>query len=545
MEFLIRAYLQIFQLYRAMSPGSRVTSGLLTALAVLGGGYLYLHQNTTPEVDLMQGIPMTASQLPAMQAAFAKANLKSYAVRGTSILVPRGQEADYMAALALANALPSRPGGAQHEAINSTNPFEFGSLHDQRMKIAKQEELAHGICQIPGIESAYVLYDVDNRPGPFEKKIITAAAMIKPSEGKRLDESLVLAIREMVAGAIAGLKVENVAVTDLASGRTWHGVLENNAVGNDDLYLSLKHNYEQDLKAKVLNALSYIPNVSVATNVELVREQAKPKTLKEPIPETREAIAPLPEGDRTTPATFSQPSNAAAMALKSLLDNHIPNADAPKNAASKAPASDVVEKDGNLLSPKLARVSVGVPASYFRQIWQQRYSSESGKSAPSPSQAVLDKITAEESVKIQRLIAPLLPITECSAKAIESVTVTPFQDIATPVSVWDEIQNEALNWLRDSWQIVAGVIAVFLGLFALRWLTRPRAKEADLQAEVADEPVPAMEEANEIMPSVVPTPHARRFHSQSSSVREDLSEMVEEDPDAAANVLRSWIGQVG
>jgi flagellar M-ring protein FliF len=184
MDVLNRVYAQLAELYRSMTPGSRLTAGLLATVVLLSAGYLATHQGASPEVDLMHGVSVAAGQLPVMEAAFAKANLKGHEFRGTSIFVPRGQEADYMAALVAGNALPPSPGAAQHEAANGGSMFDFGPHRDQRMIIAKQEELAHSIRQMPGIESANVLYDIDNRPGPFKDKVITATAMVKPAGRK-------------------------------------------------------------------------------------------------------------------------------------------------------------------------------------------------------------------------------------------------------------------------------------------------------------------------------------------------------------------------
>jgi len=36
-----------------------------------------------------------------------------------------------------------------------------------------------------------------------------------------------------------------------------------------------------------------------------------------------------------------------------------------------------------------------------------------------------------------------------------------------------------------------------------------------------------------------------RFGGSGRSLRDDLSELVQEDPDAAANILRTWIGSPG
>jgi len=65
----------------------------------LSVGYLSTHQNTSADSDLMPSVSVPATHLPIMVAAFDKAKLTGFAVRGTSIFVPRGQEAAYMAAL--------------------------------------------------------------------------------------------------------------------------------------------------------------------------------------------------------------------------------------------------------------------------------------------------------------------------------------------------------------------------------------------------------------------------------------------------------------
>ena len=75
--------------------------------------------------------------------------------------------------------------------------------------------------------------------------MITATACIKPAGGAQLDEARVSAIRYLVAGAIAGLKPENVAVSDL-NGRTWYGNPDDGTAAGDNLYISLKRTYEQD-----------------------------------------------------------------------------------------------------------------------------------------------------------------------------------------------------------------------------------------------------------------------------------------------------------
>ncbi len=229
MDFVDRVYSQLQNLFHSMTPATRWTAGLLAAVVIVGLGYLGTHRNVKPDVDLMRGVPVTAAQLPAMEAALAKANLTDYEIHGTSILVPRGREAAYRSAMADANALPPNFGDAMTEAVRNGNPFMGRHERDELMKKAKQAELSLMIRSMTGIENAYVLYDVDKKPGFNKEKLITATASVKPVGTAQLDKARVSSIRHLIAGAIAGLEPENVTVSD-ENGRTWHGKLEEMAI---------------------------------------------------------------------------------------------------------------------------------------------------------------------------------------------------------------------------------------------------------------------------------------------------------------------------
>ena len=95
---------------------------------------------------------------------------------------------------------------------------------------------------------------------------------VKPAGAGQLSEGQVSAIRKLVGGgAIAGLKPENVTISDLSGGRAW-SVNADQGGGEENPYLVVQRTYEQDLKAKILNALCYIPNVTVEVSVVLDRE---------------------------------------------------------------------------------------------------------------------------------------------------------------------------------------------------------------------------------------------------------------------------------
>lgn len=467
MELLRRAFAQLHDRYRSMTPGSRLMAAMLAAAVVVGAGYVAVQQNARPEVDLLR-VPVANSRLQLMEAAFGKAKLKDYAVRpssirGSSIFVPRGQESKYMEALKSANALPRGLGDIQNQALDGSI-FDIGSSREQlRNRIAKQQAVAEAIRSRPGIEDASVIYD-ENKTNVFEPKVATAVAYVWPVGSNQLDEATVLDIRNDVVGAYSGLKPESVTVSDL-NGHTWRG-----SIGSADeiRYHSRKRDYEQDLRTKILGILGHVPNITVELNAEL---------------------------DRTA------------------------------------------------LTPTSARVSISVPSSYLTTAWRQRNPIEPGHADKTLDPAALDQTRIEESANIQRCVATLLPQVNGVASPANVVTVTAYQEMpaatTTAIPAWG---LEAWNWAVPRWKILAGVGFALVILLALRLMVRSRTSEVEESVVSTFSTPPSEKPATKT--ATLPPPHWRHHAGAADrSLRDELSELVEADPETAASILRNWIGQ--
>jgi len=178
MDFLNKAYAQLLDLFRSMTVGARIVSGLLLVVVVLSVAYLFNHQVSGPDEFLMNGESFPAAQLPAMMAAFGKANLSSFQVDGNRIRVPHSQQSAYMGALADANALPKNFGGFLKEGSGEMNGLMPIGRQKEMMKIALEQELALIISSMRGIESASVLYDSEVDSGFNQKEVVTATVSV-------------------------------------------------------------------------------------------------------------------------------------------------------------------------------------------------------------------------------------------------------------------------------------------------------------------------------------------------------------------------------
>jgi flagellar M-ring protein FliF len=551
MDFVNKAWTQLSELFRSMTPGGRVVAGLLLVGVVVSVGYLFRSEVSGCDDYLLSGTSIDPNCLPAIEAAFGKANLSGYQIDGTRIRVPRGQKASYMAALAESKALPPDFSDYFKGAVD-TGPFESKDQREQRMRIALQEELALTIRNMHGIERASVIISCETKPGLVAEAVKTASVAVKPLGGEQLSESQVSSIRYLVKGAVAGMKPENVTVADL-NGRVHHAPGDLDEAGGNELYADIAHNYERDLKAKVLNSLAFIPKVTVEATVVLNSERLKRTTSVDYKPKatttevtdksktrTRESAGP---GGR--PGMQNQGANmpTSLAATGGSRSPHEEEEESDHHEASVA-SGEKVETENVGLTPKLVKVSVGIPSSYFEKVWQERNPVKEGEQPKSPDAAALEQLRTEESAKLQKHVAALLPPAENVADAGELVTITTFQDIKTEPPPLPGAGQRAMSWFGQYANTLGlGALAV-VSLLMLRSMVRggvpaTPTPSSPVALRIAGEEQPAGEQESL---EKVAARRLRRFSGSGPTLRDELSELVQEDPDAAANILRAWIG---
>lgn len=189
MDFLNKSLAQVSELFRSMTPGARLTAGLLLAVVAISMGYLFQHSASGPDAYLFGGEPLPDGQLTRVEAAIAKAGLSDYQREGNRIRVPSGQQAKYLAAVADAGALPPNFNTILENAIDKGGPWESGEATRQRLKIAKQQTLSEIVRAMYWVENAIVLYDEHDSRGLRDlssTKQITASVSVKPIVGETL-----------------------------------------------------------------------------------------------------------------------------------------------------------------------------------------------------------------------------------------------------------------------------------------------------------------------------------------------------------------------
>ncbi len=554
MDFLNKAFAQFNDLFRSMTPGGRITAGLLLVVAVVSVGYLFQSQVSGGDDYLFGGKSMETPTLDKMVEAFGKAGLNSYVPEGGRLKVPHSQRDKYYAALADAKALPPNF-GEKFKAAEDGSIFESSKQREERLRLALQEEMSLVINNMSGIERASVFIDQQPQSGFGSLPLKTASVAAQGIAGAPLDENQVDKIKCFVAGAIAGMKSENVNVTD-ANGLAHPGGEVDHGGPDGDPYARAVRKYEQALTTKIQKALVYIPNVTVTSTVILDHEKnsrsVEVKTDPKPVPirtlensrtsNKEQGSTGGAPGMQAQGGGANQPASVGANGGKGTNET----SEETKNETVSVVSSTSTETEKYGLTQKLAKVSVGIPTSYFEKVWKDRNPAKEGEEAKKPDQAAIDQIRDEVTKDVQATVANLLPTGSEVKDPTSLVTVRTFPDVKTAEIPAPAATQRALTWLGQNWPMMAMVGLVLFSLGTLRSTLRnvpaaPPESSAVLMRVSGSEP--NSKESEEAV-EVTAARRLRRMTGSGPSLRDELSELVKEDPDSAANVLRAWIGQV-
>jgi flagellar M-ring protein FliF len=311
------------------------------------------------------------------------------------------------------------------------------------------------------------------------------------------------------------------------------------------------------LRKQILELLSMVPGALVSVNVALdpeinretrnvkfdkggsVATRVDERTREETMQANGSAGAPGTRSNGATnePATIAQTSGAGG------------------NQRTESDSKQIVQPGGLEsvsttagLTPKRVTVSVGIPKSYFEKIWRKTTGADESQK---PDDNAVATIERDETQKLQGYIAAVLPIEAGVTDPVRAVTVKSFVDLPTEEIAEPTLGDQAIAWAGQYWSTLGMTVLGMFSLLMLRSIVRGGPTEAAAPSPTESAP-PAM--------NVVAPPTEREEESKETaakkrerilkrreggpSLREELGELIKEDPDAAASILRSWIGSV-
>jgi flagellar M-ring protein FliF len=571
MGFLNQSMAQIRDLFASMTPAARITAALL--LGVIGVSLAYLFQDFRggSKEFLFNGQSMELAEANAIEGAFAAARLSDFERDGLNrISVPRGQKADYLAAIADGGAMPANLDTLLLDETADLGWFVDRKTADERRKAARERMLSMIIRKMDGISEANVLFDTREQKG-FGKPLVTASISVRPAPGQALPSHRLKMIRSFVASAMAGLDANNVAILNLADNSQFDesAMLEPDSF--EERYFQEKTRYEQLMKTRIEDLLRYIPGVRVQVTAELdetlsvesraLSSQGEPQTIREQTDTTQ--ITDNQAEDRGRPGpTANGPGRAPPETAVAQAD-HTTQTD-ERETQNFVPTTEEVQTRSGLV-PKHVRATIAIPSDFLVSVWRAR--NPTAPADQGPNQSDLDLIAKNHEDSIKRTVSNLFP-PEVGQDGWPNVQLSVYQSLASDPIEPPTRMSEALMWASsNSGSLIMGGLAM-VSLVMLRSMVKSiPASETNviLQAGAASggtrdsQGNPEMsdfdEETGAKRPGPGGGPSGERAGTTRSggktrpklrlkkgpSLKDDLTEMVREDPDAAAAILRTWI----
>ena len=551
MDFLSKLSAQISDLFRSMSPGARIIAGLLLAIVVVSLGFLMTYQSTSPDEYLFGARPLTNEEVSRCTMAFGKAGLGNFDSEGNRIRVPKGQKHLYLAALADSGAMPRAPFEFDQKLSESGNFWVNKVQQQQAIKSATEQEISLVVRHMSGVEKAIVRYKESKENGfPRNIRRVTAAVSVWPQPGFQFADDHVDSIRHLVANWI-GTSPDQVEVVDMESGERKSNN-SGSAASGSNLYHVAQKELEAHFAAKARKALAYVPDAKVVVNVDLdkiisektISQIADPQ--KSPTVQSTETLETSSTSKRPTsgePGAAANGANSTATVNRSTESG----SDTRKETTitTKALSRKYIESIKAGLVPVHATVAVSIPKSYYRTAWQLENPPPDGQEPEPPTNVEMEQFTENFNNKIKTHVSYVLPYIPDDQSKVKPISVMAFELADTPEPEGPPLTATAALWLSNNWSTLGMMGLGAFSLIMLRGMIRSLpsgGSDGAAGGATSDSPKlgvvrPDDDDEEESSPE-------RMLHRSMGgpNLRDELAEMVRDDPDAAAKVISSWIG---
>lgn len=497
--------------WKALTP-KKQAAAIAAALAVALAVYFLAQVASRPTMALLySGLdPESAGEVIAALEAKGVKN----EVRGEAIYVPKDRRDAIRFELA-GNGLPKQ-GQAGFEILEKLNGFATTSdMFDAAYWRAEEGELARTILAAPGVKAARVHLAVPKN-APFARNGASASASVTVTMSRGvLTRAQAQSIRFIVALAVPGLSLENVAVIDSGAGVIL-APSSGSATAEADAISNSRETALRESLVSLLEARVGPGNARVSVSVELNNDK---EILTERIIDPKQRVV-------IESAATARNEKGTVGGVVTVASN-LPEGDTANNAKPDASSSnetnettrfDVSEsRRERIVEPgAIKRIQVAVLLNELPQ------PAAEGDAPPPPA-----KRSEAELDALKRLVAAAIGF-DAARGDVVSMESMAFEQSATEGSL--EVKRSFMNYIEDNifsllQLIIPALVALILSLFVLKPILLTRQSNAEIAPPApanAASPQPALADARAALPI------------------ELLQRVAAENAEASTNVLQSW-----
>lgn len=545
MEFVQRYFLQAKAFLGQVSAATRWLITCLLVILVLSGWLIMQYAGSPELVPISQ---FATDREPEIVTRLSTAGIEVRSESGR-LWVPADQYDRALVVLASGDLMATDTTAAFDEMILRQSPWQSTAQNAQAFLLAKQKVLGQIVSKMAGVRRASVMLSMPERQGFGQTHVRPSASVNMVMEGRRpVDKSMVEAVAGLVSGAVAEMEPTDVVVIDANKGRQFTVKSPNDMLPGETF--ELVQQLEQRYRAKISDALSYIPGLIVAVNLQM--DPVRSKQIEEFGYEQTEPLRSefSRETERRDVSTQGEPGvrsntglNIAGGGSTGSTDT---TAETRNDYADKNLTRRVHMTEVGHFADQVA-VTVNVPRPYFVGVYLQANPEETESPGNEQLQAIID----EQLTKIQAQVEPL--ITTGQNRGEVRVHMIPDRQEVMALAglgvIGSESSGGVVTLLESSWVKPVGLAALgAVSLGIMFGMVRKAARTPELPSieELAGIPpvLPGEDdligEADESDASM----DAQELGDDELAVRKianEISDMIKGNPAESLSLLNRWV----
>jgi flagellar biosynthesis/type III secretory pathway M-ring protein FliF/YscJ len=531
-------------------------AAIALCVVVIVGALAWLMQwSAQPQLVPLVSQDLTPDELGRIQSRMADSGA-TFEVRDNRVFVLPDERSLWLARLGEQQVLPSDLTITFESLMKDSSPFINMDEQAWRRQVALSSELSKILRRFSGVADARVIVDKTERRGfGGPPTVPTASVSVKMRGNAELDRAKVHAMASLVASSVAGLDLKNVTVVDATTGKAYSVPDPDSAGAFDDL--DDRRRKEQYFRESLLTYFAYIPGVHIGVHAELDPDAKRMErtVYGKPVPTKSESetmtqqrgAAGAPPGVVTNTSRAIQTSGTAEKLDKSV--------ESEEYLAGVDKTVEVSERMRHGLKSLYAAISI--PRSYLVSIYKKNNPDKE------PTNTDLEPIIQETLAMVKKQAMNLIAATDAA-----QVQVDWFHDTEPPdMAVADVRKSDELMAYVKTYGGQAGIAALaVVSLLMMLMMVRRASEGPVLPGEEPPKPIffargqrrggssrGDESESEEIWAASAPVGEARTTTAmlegrevsaeevRAQQVIEQVSEIIADDPNTAAGLLRNWI----
>lgn len=547
---------QIQAQLKNLTPSQRLLIGSLAVIVAMSMFLVVQYAGRAGRVELMADDPQQKVVSTLRAAGF---DVES---KDGKVLIPPAERSAAIAVLSESGNLPN-DSTVFFDGLMGVQDWRNSASKDQQQYIfALQNELSRIISQFRDVRAAKVIIHAPETPGLGRaSRAPTASVSIFSQSGSPISQATVDAAARLVAGARSGLEVGNISVVDGSTGRPRKPTDDEDMLASS--YLEHQTMVEHETRDKLEGLLSYIPGAIIAVTAQVDITKVNSQTQKN-LPKNEGTIS-LPKRSETRTLTQTDGARGAEPGVRSNATADINQGGTAQGTKveseetteefDSAIGTEVTQKIDPRGMPTSLVASINVPEGYVEKlIRHESGAAPDAEATPIPQDQLIARFAAVQA-QIIETVKPHLRLNLDDGTPVEGDVKVAMVPIAfEPVT---GVGEAGLLGMFGGGGVASGgglVEKVVLGALAavavgmMLMMVKRSGKKVDLPtpAELVGVPPSLAIDADVIGEVAEGDSPLLGIEVEDDEVRvqnmlEQVADLVDQNPDGAANLLRRWI----